>query len=62
MGSLKIGVSNRSISAAKKARVDDDTVRIMKNIEMNYGDLNGKVKSLKTKKYEMMFNDFKEKN
>ena len=38
-GSLKRGVSDRYIAAAKKAGLDDESVRIMKDIETNWGHL-----------------------
>jgi hypothetical protein len=43
-GSLKRGVSDRYIAAAKKAGLDDETIKIMKDMEANYGDLYSKVK------------------
>jgi hypothetical protein len=43
-GSLKRGVSDRYIAAAKKAGLDDESVRIMKDIETNWGHLYNNVK------------------
>jgi hypothetical protein len=42
--SLKRGVSDRYIAAAKKAGLDDESVRIMKDIETNWGHLYNNVK------------------
>lgn len=43
-GSLKRGVSDKYIAAAKKAGLDDESVRIMKDIETNWGHLYNNVK------------------
>jgi hypothetical protein len=43
-GSLKRGVSDRYIAAAEKAGMDDESIKLMKNMQTTWGHLYKNVK------------------